>query len=252
MRHDFIPPPPAGPLPLLTLSGQKKSTHLKRDGGQCKCQHTSIPKENKRKSVNENIRFGTGRVCARPYFPRFDCQYRHYKYFFGAWGGLDLGKMREAAVRLEGEHDYRNFCKMDAKNVHNYKRRIMRCRIVSAGESDVDDACGVSGKESSGAGVRDDWGRGGGAGGVGATGLGALSKSEDAVPVPGAPPRLCYISIEARTVPTAEPSFFCVLSPSRIFFAARMSFSWTPRKIPRSPHPFTTDRVLLTTGRFMM
>jgi tRNA U38,U39,U40 pseudouridine synthase TruA len=34
--------------------------------------------------------------------------------------------MRDAARRLEGEHDYRNFCKMDINNgVTNYTRRIM-------------------------------------------------------------------------------------------------------------------------------
>ena len=57
---------------------------------------------------------------------RFDCSYRHYKYFFAdpGGGGLDLDAMRDAARRLEGEHDFRNLCKMDAKNVHNYVRRV--------------------------------------------------------------------------------------------------------------------------------
>lgn len=32
--------------------------------------------------------------------------------------------MESSCKRLIGEHDFRNFCKMDAANVHNYKRRI--------------------------------------------------------------------------------------------------------------------------------
>ena len=79
---------------------------------------------------------------------RFDCSYRHYKYFFAdpGGGGLDLDAMRDAARRLEGEHDFRNLCKMDAKNVHNYVRRVDSCRVYAEGEesdeerSDDDDA----------------------------------------------------------------------------------------------------------------
>ena len=32
--------------------------------------------------------------------------------------------MESAAKKLVGEHDFRNFCKMDAANVHNYRRHI--------------------------------------------------------------------------------------------------------------------------------
>ncbi|EEH58846.1 uncharacterized protein MICPUCDRAFT_3321, partial [Micromonas pusilla CCMP1545] len=64
---------------------------------------------------------------------RFDCEWRHYKYFFTLHdGGLDLEKMRDAARRLEGEHDFRNFCKMDVKNVHNHARRILESASSSA------------------------------------------------------------------------------------------------------------------------
>lgn len=81
---------------------------------------------------------------------RFDCVYRHYKYFFpagppgvfypptsastGASAGagqdagatrLDIDLMRDAARRLLGEHDFRNLCKIDAsKQITNYRRRI--------------------------------------------------------------------------------------------------------------------------------
>ncbi|TKY88936.1 hypothetical protein EX895_002177 [Sporisorium graminicola] len=84
---------------------------------------------------------------------RFDCTYRHYKYFFpsgppalfypppslssatiSAAGlpsqdagatRLDIPLMRDAARRLLGEHDFRNLCKIDAsKQITNYRRRI--------------------------------------------------------------------------------------------------------------------------------
>lgn len=77
---------------------------------------------------------------------RFDCVYRHYKYFFPAGPPnvffpphsttvtssqdvgatrLDIDLMRDAARRLLGEHDFRNLCKIDAsKQITNYRRRI--------------------------------------------------------------------------------------------------------------------------------
>ncbi|PWY98069.1 pseudouridine synthase [Testicularia cyperi] len=93
----------------------------------------------------------------RPDFSaRFDCAYRHYKYFFNAGppgvffppplaetgsGGvessaaalagdssatrLDVEAMSEAAAKLLGEHDFRNLCKIDAsKQITNFRRRI--------------------------------------------------------------------------------------------------------------------------------
>lgn len=71
---------------------------------------------------------------------RFNCRYRHYKYFFpiGAPPSLfpgpsssaspprlDIEAMRDAASRLKGEHDFRNLCKLDAsKQIENFRRRI--------------------------------------------------------------------------------------------------------------------------------
>ncbi|KAJ4701134.1 tRNA pseudouridine synthase [Melia azedarach] len=54
---------------------------------------------------------------------RFSCLSREYKYFF--WReNLDLSAMESAGKKFVGEHDFRNFCKMDAANVHNYKRHV--------------------------------------------------------------------------------------------------------------------------------
>jgi tRNA pseudouridine38/39 synthase len=49
------------------------------------------------RSLPDDIRVLGWSYVDQDFSSRFDCQYRHYKYFFGAWGGLDLGKMREAA-----------------------------------------------------------------------------------------------------------------------------------------------------------
>lgn len=75
---------------------------------------------------------------------RFDCRYRHYKYFFTsgppdeilappqhveerhhAAARMDIQAMREAASYLLGEHDFRNLCKVDpSKQIKNFRRRI--------------------------------------------------------------------------------------------------------------------------------
>ncbi|XP_023551062.1 tRNA pseudouridine(38/39) synthase isoform X2 [Cucurbita pepo subsp. pepo] len=55
---------------------------------------------------------------------RFSCLRRKYKYLF--WGAnLNISAMERAGKKFVGEHDFRNFCKMDAANVHNYRRCIM-------------------------------------------------------------------------------------------------------------------------------
>ncbi len=60
---------------------------------------------------------------------RFDCTGREYKYFFPR-AGLDLGAMRDAAQRLVGSHDFRNFCKLDVNNgVLTYVRRVISISV---------------------------------------------------------------------------------------------------------------------------
>ncbi|KAG5915606.1 hypothetical protein E4U53_004450 [Claviceps sorghi] len=101
---------------------------------------------------------------------RFSCRERQYRYFFtqpafmpdptataiatattGADpessagqhvlppGWLDIEAMRDAAKRFEGDHDFRNFCKIDpAKQISNFRRRIFESDIVQ-----VENASGV-------------------------------------------------------------------------------------------------------------
>lgn len=65
-----------------------------------------------------------------PYFDaRFSCLYREYKYFFNL-KSMDLDKMKQAAEKLVGVHDFRNFCKKDDSSIldddeeQNFMRRI--------------------------------------------------------------------------------------------------------------------------------
>ncbi|KAJ4850522.1 hypothetical protein Tsubulata_029818 [Turnera subulata] len=59
---------------------------------------------------------------------RFSCLSREYKYFF--WSdNLNILDMETAGKKFVGEHDFRNFCKMDAVNVHNYIRHIISFEI---------------------------------------------------------------------------------------------------------------------------
>jgi len=68
---------------------------------------------------------------------RFSCHRRTYKYYFPK-ADLDIDAMREAALRLHGEHDFRNLCKMDVGNgVVTYIRNIQHtniCEILSSSE----------------------------------------------------------------------------------------------------------------------
>ncbi|KAF4697214.1 tRNA pseudouridine synthase 3 [Perkinsus olseni] len=54
---------------------------------------------------------------------RFSCKSRTYKYFFPS-EGLNLAAMSRAAQRLVGQHDYRNFCRMDVEQTVNFERTI--------------------------------------------------------------------------------------------------------------------------------
>ena len=69
---------------------------------------------------------------------RFSCKYRHYKYVFhrhptsspstsaSSADLLDLDLMHRAAQNLVGEHDFRNFCKLDgSKQIQNHSRRVL-------------------------------------------------------------------------------------------------------------------------------
>ncbi|WVQ80123.1 tRNA pseudouridine(38-40) synthase [Cryptococcus sp. DSM 104549] len=68
---------------------------------------------------------------------RFSCSYRHYRYAFHVRPTptsppLDLALMREAAAYLIGEHDHRNFCKLDgSKQIENHNRTVLEAYFSS-------------------------------------------------------------------------------------------------------------------------
>ena len=57
---------------------------------------------------------------------RFTCSFRKYRYFFPK-GQLDIRRMHDAAQYLLGEHDFRNFCKIDKSKgaAQAFTRRIL-------------------------------------------------------------------------------------------------------------------------------
>ena len=59
-----------------------------------------------------------------PFSARFSCTQREYRYYFPL-GALNLARMRDGALRLTGDHDYRNFCLPDIQNgVRSFRRKI--------------------------------------------------------------------------------------------------------------------------------
>lgn len=76
---------------------------------------------------------------------RFGCTYRHYKYPFHLSDTLplDLARMRQGAESLVGEHDFRNFCKLDgSKQILNHSRRVVKAYID---EEEVETEAGLKG-----------------------------------------------------------------------------------------------------------
>ncbi|CAM6126833.1 unnamed protein product [Calypogeia fissa] len=69
----------------------------------------------------------------RDFSARFSCLYREYKYFF-INTNLDIEAMKIAGAKFLGDHDFRNFCKMDAANVHNFRRTISIFEILPVNE----------------------------------------------------------------------------------------------------------------------
>lgn len=62
---------------------------------------------------------------------RFSARGREYKYYILQHGDLDIGAMQAAAAHFVGEHDFRNFCKVDAQHISNFRRRVLDFRWAS-------------------------------------------------------------------------------------------------------------------------
>ena len=158
------------------------------------------------RALPEDVRVTGWGYVHESFSARFDCEFRLYKYFFCAFpdpaervegplgdegdealSGLDLDAMRDAARRFEGTHDFRNLCKMDARNVHNYVRTVYRCDVVDAADAGS-------------------WEDGGGARGRGALRFSRLKAHTSSAHTStsrrssgtsaGVPPGLCYVRVE--------------------------------------------------------
>ncbi|TEA17490.1 tRNA pseudouridine(38/39) synthase [Colletotrichum sidae] len=81
---------------------------------------------------------------------RFSCEEREYRYFFtqpafapteGSSGPglqegyLDIEAMNDAAQRFVGNHDFRNFCKVDgSKQITNFERHMFEAKVVEVAD----------------------------------------------------------------------------------------------------------------------
>eukprot|EP01055_Gregarina_sp_Pseudo9_P003140 Gregarina_sp_Pseudo_9__3139@NODE_332_length_3137_cov_74_877986_g312_i0_p2_GENE_NODE_332_length_3137_cov_74_877986_g312_i0NODE_332_length_3137_cov_74_877986_g312_i0_p2_ORF_typecomplete_len362_score68_56PseudoU_synth_1/PF01416_20/0_029PseudoU_synth_1/PF01416_20/2_7e24DUF2344/PF10105_9/0_035_NODE_332_length_3137_cov_74_877986_g312_i02521337 len=68
---------------------------------------------------------------------RFHCLYRAYKYFFPVTSDLDVALMKTASLQFVGEHDFRNFCKIDPQSQKTFKRRVLRFDIALVKDGSV-------------------------------------------------------------------------------------------------------------------
>ncbi|CAI8040965.1 tRNA pseudouridine(38/39) synthase [Geodia barretti] len=87
-------------------------------------------------TLPEDIRVLSWAPVGPDFNARFNCLHRTYKYFFPK-GNLDISEMREAAQKLVGEHDFRNFCRMDISGgVTNFRRRILSIDVNELSDGD--------------------------------------------------------------------------------------------------------------------
>jgi tRNA pseudouridine38/39 synthase len=66
---------------------------------------------------------------------RFSCMFRKYKYYF-IKEDMDLELMRKGAEYFVGEHDFRNFCKIQPDLVTNFNRKILSISIEKSSENE--------------------------------------------------------------------------------------------------------------------
>ena len=86
----------------------------------------------------DDIRALAWRAVVPEFSARFSCASRTYRYFFSRESpktseAYDVDAMRDAAARLVGVHDFRNFCKMDVLHVKNFRRVVYSAAIHEEG-----------------------------------------------------------------------------------------------------------------------
>ncbi len=80
------------------------------------------------RSLPDDIRVYSAVAVPSGFSARFDCHGRLYRYFF-VKKSLDIAKMQIAANKLVGDHDYRNFCRIDTAR-QTYERTIHSFDII--------------------------------------------------------------------------------------------------------------------------
>jgi len=83
---------------------------------------------------------------------RFSASGRHYKYFF-VKRNLNLDKMDKGLNCMVGKHDFRNLCKINAKEVYNFERVIYEAKVAETrgecGEANINSSILQDGNENS-------------------------------------------------------------------------------------------------------
>ena len=72
------------------------------------------------------------RIC------RFSAAHREYTYYVPQHGQLNIAAMQRAAQHFIGEHDFRNFCKMDLEHVKSFRRTMLYFQVAEVQPIDAD------------------------------------------------------------------------------------------------------------------
>jgi tRNA pseudouridine38/39 synthase len=64
---------------------------------------------------------------------RFCCLYREYKYFF-LKKNMNIELIKKAAAKLQGCHNFKNFCKIDKSNLNYLNKNYRKCFSMASSE----------------------------------------------------------------------------------------------------------------------
>ncbi|KAI9594289.1 pseudouridine synthase [Syncephalis fuscata] len=82
------------------------------------------------RQLPEDIRILAWAPVPDDFDARFNCQWRHYRYYFNG-KNLNTHQMQEAANLFVGTQDFRNFCRIDpSKPSLSFEREVLSCRIL--------------------------------------------------------------------------------------------------------------------------
>lgn len=81
------------------------------------------------KALPEDIRVLAWAPIAPEFDARFSAKSRTYRYYF-LRDGMDVDLMAQALNNLVGEHDFRNFCKIDVEGTKTWTRRVIEVELT--------------------------------------------------------------------------------------------------------------------------